>query len=208
MRHLGQTKDRIDKRCKSVESEISKMQHTRHKIKKMQRKMVKLEEQRRDREAAEGRSLRKNDAALSLGGSMGSGPSLLSRVSYVDKVEISEEDQQLRDIAKQYGLHLPVVEKLKAMFDKFDTYKSGDVGRAEFDLMYRELENIPPGMEIPTRFIDPAWKKVDIDESGSISFEEFLCLAADLGLLEWQLHRAGDDKSYFATGNNICDLNC
>jgi len=144
--------------------------------------MAYLEDLKKQKQAFEAKTAKRGSAASALLGDF-KGPSLLSKVSYADKVEISEDQQFLRQVAKQYGLHLQDVERMKEMFDKYDTDKSGEICREEFDLMFRELESIPAEMEIPTRVIGPAWKKVDSDESGSIQFEEFLDLAADLGLL-------------------------
>lgn len=185
MRHLGHSKDRIEKRCKKLQNELRNMQNTRRDIHRLQRKMLQLEEMKREKENAERRQHQKNELAAGLvtDGKM----SMLGRVAkFQDVVEISDEEKALREIAKNYELHLSDVERLKKTFDKYDGDKSGEIAREEFNVMYRVLEQIPEGTEIPMKRLDQAWQRVDMDKSGAISFEEFLLLCGELGMIEQQ----------------------
>lgn len=184
MRHLGQTKDRIERRCKNVQNELRRMQNTRRDIHRLQRKMLHLDDAKREKEREELKLQQKNEMAAGLMADS-PGPRLMSRVNkFEETIEVSEEEKFLREVSKTYGIHVSEVERLKKMFDKFDEDKSGEIARDEFNKMYRALENIPESMELPDRVIERSWQKVDVDQSGNISFEEFLYLVCDLGLIQ------------------------
>jgi hypothetical protein len=96
---------------------------------------------------------------------------------FFDESELTEEEKDLRALAKRTGIDLPDVQDYKKWFDKVDTDGSGVIERAEFDILMAQLH---PGVELRKQQVDDWWRGVDEDQSGEVTFEEFM--------MYWALH--------------------
>lgn len=90
---------------------------------------------------------------------------------FFDESELTEEEKELRAMAKKTGIDLPDVQDYKRWFDKVDLDGSGQIERPEFEGLMKELH---PGVELRKQQVDDWWRGVDVDQSGEITFEEFL----------------------------------
>lgn len=140
--------------------------------------------QRRNAKAARRQQRRKLRKALNLTGGgttnrLNAGPKTLL-YNPDDKVSMKAH---LKEVAEFFGKEQ--VEDLREVFDFFDDDKSGGIGENELIQL----------MGILGRTISPAeakllFEKIDLDKSGSIDFQEFICFFADkvktLGLTDDQ----------------------
>lgn len=84
------------------------------------------------------------------------------------------EERRLRQIARDNGLCITDVERIKATFDKFDNDGSGYIEEKEFRNLVLTLMNVKNPSDVSAKRLHRYWCEVDSDRSGSISFEEFL----------------------------------
>jgi Ca2+-binding EF-hand superfamily protein len=85
-----------------------------------------------------------------------------------------EKDRRLRHIARELGIALTVVERIRAVYDKFDTNHSGWIDREEFSKVMTTLLKVKTTDGISTKALDRYWHEVDVNFSGNVDFEEFL----------------------------------
>jgi len=89
-------------------------------------------------------------------------------------VESASDDASVDQIAKKYRLDVSQVMKLKKKFDEFDADKSGEIDQEEFKAMlvfFMKVKNID---DIPAPRIKRFWQEIDIDQSGAVSFSEYV----------------------------------
>jgi len=84
------------------------------------------------------------------------------------------EERGIRHLAREQGLKLPDVERVKKMFDEFDVDGSGEIDEEEFiHILYRLLK-VKDLSDVPLKRLKRYWREVDVDGSGAIVFKEFL----------------------------------
>merc|ERR1719440_306460 len=89
--------------------------------------------------------------------------------------DLTDEDLKTREIARELGITFPEIEKVKAVFDKYDEDGSGKMEKDEFRLMMTDLVCVGKlkGQEVPRALLEDQWKGVDHDGSGEVDFDEF-----------------------------------
>jgi len=97
-----------------------------------------------------------------------------SRFGFSEIVLVSKQERELRGLARKHNLTVLQVEAYKSSFDAFDEDGSGGIELDEFEKLLRTLIKIPEHLEIPANRVRQFWADVDMDKSGSVSFEEFL----------------------------------
>lgn len=86
----------------------------------------------------------------------------------------NHEERKLRQLARQQEIPLPDVERIKRIFDHFDTNKSGMIEEEEFRGMVYKLLKVKNTADIPVKRLQRYWREIDLDSGGTISFKEFL----------------------------------
>jgi len=87
---------------------------------------------------------------------------------------LSEEEQRIRTVAREYGVSLSFVDSVKRHFDAADTDHSGSVSISEFEEVLHKSLKIPVQMRLPRSRIQYFWSEIDTDCSGEVGFDEFL----------------------------------
>lgn len=85
-----------------------------------------------------------------------------------------EQEKWIRQLARDCGMALPDVEKLKKMFDLYDADGSGCIDKEEFKTVVCTMMNVKDPRDISKFMLDRYWREVDTDGSGEVEFEEFL----------------------------------
>jgi len=100
------------------------------------------------------------------------GPGLLKKgQAEAWDIELTEEEKMLHQLARQTGINFADVQDYKQWFDQVDTDGSGHIDRSEFEILMKELH---PGVDIRPQAMNDWWTGVDSDQSGEITFVEFL----------------------------------
>jgi Ca2+-binding EF-hand superfamily protein len=84
------------------------------------------------------------------------------------------EVRQLRQVAREHKLELPIVERVKRVFDRFDRDGSGQIEENEFKNCLITLMRVSNPEDVSELALRRYWREVDVDRSGSISFSEFV----------------------------------
>lgn len=90
-----------------------------------------------------------------------------------EELMTSENQRELRKIAKAYGVSVTDVEDIKAQFDACDTDQSGEVEFDEFENILHRCLKVPENAGIPPSRVRYFWAQIDTDGSGNINFHEF-----------------------------------
>lgn len=93
---------------------------------------------------------------------------------FSEEVLLTEEQRIVRHVARNNGLALAEVERIKSHFDTFDTDGSGQIDAEEFRNLLCQLIRVPGHLELPASRVRQFWQETDIDGSGEVEFEEFL----------------------------------
>jgi Ca2+-binding EF-hand superfamily protein len=90
-------------------------------------------------------------------------------------LELSSQELEIREIARNLQIPIPDVEKVKKVFDKYDADGSGQIEKDEFKLMMTDLVCVGKlkGLEVPNGLLEDQWLSVDHDGSGEVDFDEF-----------------------------------
>jgi len=90
-------------------------------------------------------------------------------------LELTEDDLMIRDLARRNQIPIPDVEKVKTVFDKYDTSGDHQIDKDEFKHMMNDLICVGKlkGMDVPNDLLERHWLCVDSDKSGEVDFEEF-----------------------------------
>lgn len=91
-----------------------------------------------------------------------------------DLIVRDPEERRIRQIARDIGVDFADVGKIKRLFDKFDTDKSGAVELDEFKNILMALMKVKDPSDVPQSKLKRYWQQVDVDQSGDVSFAEFL----------------------------------
>jgi len=96
-------------------------------------------------------------------------------VAYSEEVLVPDAGQRfLRHLAREHGINITEVERIKNIFDMFDLDKSGNIEEEEFFHVIMKLMNCKNPSDISQKKLKRYWAEADTDGSGEISFEEFL----------------------------------
>lgn len=91
-----------------------------------------------------------------------------------DLILDKDQDRRLREVARSYGLTIPEVENIKKEFDRFDLDSSGLIDRDEFKKCLVALLKGKDISDMPQNRLDRYWREIDVDQSGTVSLDEFL----------------------------------
>merc|ERR1719387_1526166 len=92
----------------------------------------------------------------------------------VDKEKLTDREKFAAGIAKEYGIPISVVDKVKRRFDYFDLDGSNAIDYDEFAEMIAKLMRAKDRTDIAEARIKRWFKEADPDGSGEVSFEEFV----------------------------------
>jgi len=87
---------------------------------------------------------------------------------------LSEEEIELREMAKEVGVSVPDAEAVKQIFRSYDKDQSGDLNKEEFQNMVVHFLKIRDKFDVPSKRLDDYWHSIDSDRSGAVEFKEFL----------------------------------
>eukprot|EP00397_Hematodinium_sp_SG-2012_P020723 GEMP01021366.1.p1 GENE.GEMP01021366.1~~GEMP01021366.1.p1 ORF type:complete len:472 (+),score=141.66 GEMP01021366.1:176-1591(+) len=85
-------------------------------------------------------------------------------------IEVSPEEQMIRDLSKKYNVHIDKVEQLYEMFSKYDEDGTGCIDQHEVVSLLTELQD---GQELRPDEVTTAMLELDQDRSGVVEFTEF-----------------------------------
>lgn len=97
-----------------------------------------------------------------------------SRHGFLENMLLSDDQRQIRAVARKYNMSLLEVEHYKEKFDHYDDDGSGEIEYPEFEKLIIALFKVPANCELPKSRIKQFWQEADANGGGSISFEEFL----------------------------------
>merc|ERR1712032_887367 len=97
-----------------------------------------------------------------------------SRYGYCEDVLLTQTQRWLRELARKYDLHDHDIERYKARFDDFDIDGDGRMAFAEFGDFLCAMAKVPAHLNLPPSRVKQFWKDTDVDDSGTIDFEEFV----------------------------------
>lgn len=96
------------------------------------------------------------------------------RYGFSETILCPKKQRDLRDLARKHGLTVPEIELYKSSFDSFDEDCSGEIEFDEFEKLLRALMKFPSHIQFPPQRLRQFWFEMDVDQSGSIGFEEFV----------------------------------
>lgn len=95
--------------------------------------------------------------------------------AYSEEVLVPDlAERKIRQLARDSGFCITDVESVKRVFDKFDVDSSGYIEKHEFHHCLFVLMNAKSPSDVSEKKMQRYWREADIDNSGEISFEEFL----------------------------------
>jgi len=97
-----------------------------------------------------------------------------SRHGFSEMILCSKKQREIRELARKHGLTVPEIDVYKKAFDSFDGDGSGHIEIGEFEHLLHQLMKLPVHTQIPPKRLRQFWAETDIDQSGSICFEEFV----------------------------------
>merc|ERR1711924_432156 len=97
-----------------------------------------------------------------------------SRTFLEDLLQVTPRSKENREIARELELPIPDVETIRREFSRFDTDGSGHIDRTEFRALLCALLRVKDASDIPPERISRYWLQIDTDQSGEVSFREFV----------------------------------
>lgn len=82
--------------------------------------------------------------------------------------------EQVIQLAKKHNLSVDDVHEKMRDFQDFDTSGNGYLSQDEFEATVRRLCHIPADSQIPHHLLANHFSKIDMDEDGQVSFEEYI----------------------------------
>lgn len=116
---------------------------------------------------------------------------------FKEELMLSEEERNLRDLARKYGVNEDSLQHIKLCFDAYDTDHSGIIDLREFRGILYKIMRVPHGVELPEGRVRSLWHELDRDGSGEAGFDEFL---------PWWLNRSETLLPYEAFYQRIRNL--
>jgi len=84
------------------------------------------------------------------------------------------KERQLRELARDFGVTVLDVERLKRVFDKFDVDKSGEIDKDEFVSVICSLMNAVDTSQVSHSMLNRYWKEADRNNDGGLDLPEFM----------------------------------
>jgi len=101
--------------------------------------------------------------------------------AYAEELMVPDPyERHIRALARQQGMLLPDVEKIKKVFDGFDTDGSGEIEEDEFKHILYKLMNVKNTADVSEKKLQRYWRELDSSGDGSCDFDEFLVWFATL----------------------------
>jgi len=97
-----------------------------------------------------------------------------SRHGFNENVLLSEEQREIRKLARRHELPITTVEKYKSQFDAFDLDRSEKIEFDEFEKLLYVLLRIPKDLDLPPSRVRQFWLESGPNSDGALGFEEFL----------------------------------
>lgn len=95
--------------------------------------------------------------------------------AYSEEMLVTDpEERRMRRMARENGLLLPDVERVKDVFNRFDADGTGNIDEVEFRSALHALMNLKNPNDMSLKKMQRYWLEVDTDRSGTIEFDEFL----------------------------------
>jgi len=98
----------------------------------------------------------------------------ISSRSFSEVLNLTPEQINMRDLARQYDMTYAQVEQYKKCFDTFDCDGSGAIDRGEFEPLLSKCARLPKGAALPQQRTQTLWRLADLDGSHELDFQEFL----------------------------------
>jgi len=96
-------------------------------------------------------------------------------VAYSEEMLVTDQkEREIRHLARKNGLNLNDVERIKKVFDEFDSDGSGVIDETEFKDVLIKLMKVKNPNDVSAKKMKRFWLEVDTDRSGEVNFEEFL----------------------------------
>mmetsp|Transcript_44548 Transcript_44548/g.80055 ORF Transcript_44548/g.80055 Transcript_44548/m.80055 type:complete len:681 (+) Transcript_44548:60-2102(+) len=86
----------------------------------------------------------------------------------------NSSDRELRQLARDNGVTIVEVEKLKRMFDAFDVDGSGFIDQEEFKAVLCQAMGVKDPSEVSQNQLQRYWKEADSSNSGELGLQEFM----------------------------------
>lgn len=95
---------------------------------------------------------------------------------------LTEEEREIRQIARKHKIPIPFADYVRALFNRFDTNKTGELDYEEFGNVVRTM-SVQSTMvayggkvaaDVSEKRLRHIWNAVDADHSGVVEYEEFL----------------------------------
>mmetsp|Transcript_63891 Transcript_63891/g.115022 ORF Transcript_63891/g.115022 Transcript_63891/m.115022 type:complete len:538 (+) Transcript_63891:111-1724(+) len=97
-----------------------------------------------------------------------------SRHGFMENVLLTDQQRELRAIARRNNIPVTEVEQYKRKFDIFDEDDSGAIDYAEFEKLLNLLVKVPAHCELNASRIKRFWMETDKNKDGALDFEAFL----------------------------------
>lgn len=95
--------------------------------------------------------------------------------AYSEEMMVTDPlERQLRAVARNLRVPITDVERVKAIFDKFDLDGSDSIDEDEFNKALFILMEVTNPSELPENKLKRYWRDADVSGNGEINFEEFL----------------------------------
>lgn len=102
-----------------------------------------------------------------------------ARHGFSEEILLTREQREIREVARKFDIvDTTEIERMKEIFDQYDTDKSGTIEFEEFEKALHTMLKVPAHLELPVARVKQFWNETDLDSSGSIGFEEFLVFYA------------------------------
>ena len=81
---------------------------------------------------------------------------------------------QVDALSKQYNVDVFQMGKVRKCFDEFDVDGSGEIDQEEFKGILAFFLGVTDINDMPPKRLERFWQQIDIDQSGSVTFPEFV----------------------------------
>jgi Ca2+-binding EF-hand superfamily protein len=96
-----------------------------------------------------------------------------SKAFTIETLDLSTETLERREIARRCSVSFTIADDVHKKFLSIDVDGSGFIDKQEFSRLVLSLHGAVAG-DLPQNRLDLFWRQADLDESGTIGFEEFL----------------------------------
>jgi len=86
---------------------------------------------------------------------------------------LTQEERDLRQVARKHGISVPDLDHYKLCFDKYQD-GSGQIQLQGFRALIAHLTKVPEGCSLPGNRISQLWLEADQNRNGHLDFEEFV----------------------------------